>query len=83
MVTYQTVLGFDTNDKVKFKIPCTTGCSIEGGFKSVKLAFPALKRIKIRTYCQEDRCPFYLTKEPDGVATLFFKGLRNPPVGIK
>ena len=43
MTTYQTVLGFDTNDKAKFRFHVLQ-VFYEGGFKSVKLAFPKLKR---------------------------------------
>ena len=43
MTTYQTVLGFDTNDKAKFRFHVLM-VFYEGGLKSVKLAFPKLKR---------------------------------------
>ena len=43
MTTYQTVLGFDTNDKAKFRFHVLM-VFYEGGFRSVKLAFPKLKR---------------------------------------
>jgi len=43
MTTYQTVLGFDTSDKAKFRFHVLM-VFYEGGFRSVKLAFPKLKR---------------------------------------
>ena len=43
MTTYQTVLGFDTNDRAKFRFHVLQ-VFYEGGFKAVKLAFPKLTR---------------------------------------
>lgn len=43
MTTLKTVLGFDTNDKAKFRFHVLK-VFYEGGFKATKLAFPELKR---------------------------------------
>lgn len=43
MTTLKTVLGFDTNDKAKFRFHVLK-VFYEGGFKACKLAFPELKR---------------------------------------
>ena len=43
MTTYQTLLGFDTSDRAKFRFHVLQ-VFYQGGFKATKIAFPELKR---------------------------------------